>query len=89
MNCYPTEAQVVALLDAVNWPSLRELSEWNGCTPFDNVLCAIVLGRFTWRGLFDEPEFTLAQTFDDWRDEFRDLFDDEPGEGLGDYFDED
>ncbi len=30
-------------------------------------------GRLTWRELFDEPEYALAQAFDDWRMDFDDL----------------
>jgi hypothetical protein len=70
----PTEAQVVAWLDRYATSELRRLSRWNGCTLFENVEIAVTLqGRFSWRELFDEPEYALAQAFDDWRMDFDDL----------------
>lgn len=63
----PTEAQVVAWLDRYSTRELWSLSEWNGCTLFENVELAVNCGRFTWRELFDCPESALGQAFDDWR----------------------
>jgi hypothetical protein len=39
---------------------------------------AVKRGRFTWRELFDEPEYALAQGFDDWRFEMDAEEEDEP-----------
>lgn len=63
----PTEAQVVAWLDRYGTSELRALSAWNGCSLFENVEMAVARGCFTWRELFDCPEYALAQAFDDWR----------------------
>jgi hypothetical protein len=69
----PTEAQIWALLDHVRWPSLYAYAEWAGLLRFEAVIYAVSRGCFTWRELFDQPEWTLAQAFDDWQDDFRDL----------------
>jgi hypothetical protein len=63
----PTEAQVVAWLNRYGTRELWNLSEWNGCTPFENACFAVDRGTLTWRELFDSPEEALAQAFDDWR----------------------
>ena len=75
----PTEAQVWALLDHVRWPSLYAYAEWAGLLRFEAVLYAVRDGRFTWCELFEDPHGTLAQMFDNWEDDFRDLDMEETG----------
>ena len=72
--CCPTEAQVHALLQRHASSELLSYCEWSGLTPFEAVEFAVTHnGAFDWHDLFYDTACALAQGFDTWRDEFRDV----------------